>query len=96
MKPLELDIEVARIIKSLRQENRIKQITMADALNMKLSNYCKLEGGYRGITIGQLDNIAKVFKTTLVQLLVTSRDFIGNRPREGSFIELMLNLFFIK
>jgi transcriptional regulator with XRE-family HTH domain len=48
----------------------VKQISMAEALGMDESNYCKLEKGYKPLSLGQLKTIATHLQASYLQILL--------------------------
>lgn len=56
-------------IRNLREDNDIKQITMANYLNVKQSTYSDYENGKINIPIEQLIRIAEYYKVSLDYLV---------------------------
>lgn len=70
MTTLEYDIKLASTIKAYRELRRIKQSTIAEAMGITQTAYCKIENGDAAISPGQLKIIASVLKTSMLQILV--------------------------
>ena len=56
-------------IKRLREEKGMTQQQIADLVNMHRSNYSKVEGGQRELSIKALNKIARYFGVSLDQLV---------------------------
>lgn len=63
------DLLVIKAIKQFRKIRRIKQDSIANALEMTQSNYCKLEKGLIPPTVGQLERIATAMNITIFEIL---------------------------
>ena len=83
---------VIEVIKAIRKTKGIKQSTMAFALGMTESNYCKIEKQYKELTTKQLGIIAELFGLN-VRKLISLADAIHeldlkNRSLEEELIAL--------
>ena len=79
MRPIEYDLKIIRAIKALRILKCIKQINIANALQISQPSYCKIESGIWAITVGQMRIIAKELDVSTTQILtIAEADFIIN------------------
>ena len=73
-------------IKRIRGQKGYSQKTMADELNMKQASYSRLESEESKLTIGRLQEIAKILDTDISTLLDSSKINIQSQTNnEGSF-----------
>lgn len=56
-------------IKSLRLQKRLSQLDISEALEMSQSAYAQLESGKTEITLNRLEQLAKIFGMTAIELL---------------------------
>ena len=68
-------------IKTIRLKNGISQLDMAKALGINQSNYAKLENGVTALTIDKLEQIGKIFKMDIIEVLA-----YGEEPMRDSLI----------
>ena len=59
MKPLDYDLKIISTVKRIRKTLKIKELTLARALNISTSYYSKIEKGKKALTCGQLDILGK-------------------------------------
>ena len=71
-------MDIGANIKRLREDRGIKQSEIADLIGMHRSNYSKIEGGQREISVDALSKIAKYFGMTIDQLV----NLDGATPQE--------------
>ncbi|MCW3076120.1 MAG: hypothetical protein JWO32_729 [Bacteroidetes bacterium] len=95
MRTLPFDLEVAKTIRSLRINKKIKQDTVAYALNMSRSNYTRLENGDWAMTLGQLTIIARELGTTPVQILLSTNDGSNKVFNASIFLEIVIDLILL-
>ena len=71
-------MSLADNIKNIREEKNLKQIEVATHIGVDKSAYSKIEKGMRSITIEELQKMAKLFNTTIDNIV----NFEGNIPKE--------------
>ncbi|WP_317899531.1 helix-turn-helix domain-containing protein [Aurantibacillus circumpalustris] len=69
MKPQEYDLRIVKVIKALRGTSFIKQINLANALNIDQSTYSRIEKGELSFSPGQLKIVAQALQTSHFQIL---------------------------
>jgi len=65
-------------IKTIRTEKKLKQIEVANFINVDKSAYSKIEKGQRNITVEELQKIAKLFNVSIDDII----NFDGGIPKE--------------
>ena len=65
-------MEIAKNIKKLREERRLMQKEVANAVGVHPSNYSKMEKGERELGIEVIDKLAKFFDLTIDELVHTT------------------------
>ena len=65
-------------IKTIREEKGLKQIEIANHINVDKSAYSKIEKGSRSVTVEELQKIAQLFNMTTDQII----NFDGDIPKE--------------
>lgn len=63
---------IINTIKTIRKQKGIKQGVIANSLNMKQSNYSKIEDGLRPLTTDQLNIIATMLGVSALDILASS------------------------
>jgi len=71
-------MNLARNIKTIREEKGLKQIEVATHIGVDKSAYSKIEKGQRALTVEELQKMAQLFNLTTDQLL----HYDGNIPTE--------------
>ncbi len=74
MKPTEYDLKIIKIVKALRESNRLGQKNIADELKIDQSTYSRIEKGESAFTYGQLKIVAKLFKTHHLRIIVLAEE----------------------
>jgi transcriptional regulator with XRE-family HTH domain len=69
---------IAENIKSIRELKGLKQIEVANYINVDKSAYSKIEKGTRALTVDELQKMAQLFGMTTDQIL----NHDGNVPKE--------------
>ncbi|QDK77762.1 helix-turn-helix transcriptional regulator [Spirosoma sp. KCTC 42546] len=62
-------MDIAKTIRAIREKKGIKQVEMAERLNMERSNYSRLEKRGNDLSINQVIEIAKALETTPFDIL---------------------------
>lgn len=70
MKPNDFAIRVANIVEALRYLRGVKQVELANALGIDISNYSRVENGHRPFDIVELETVAKKLRTTVLQIIL--------------------------
>lgn len=70
MKTNEFAIRVANIVEAMRDMRGVKQIEMANALGIDISNYSRVENGHRPFDVAELEIVAKKLKTNVLQIIL--------------------------
>lgn len=70
MKPNDFAIRVANIVEVLRDLRHVKQIELAKALGIDISNYSRVENGHRPFDIAELEIVAKKLRTSVLQIIL--------------------------
>ncbi len=70
MKKHKYDLKVMRVIKAVREVKNLKQLAMANALDMSEGNYNKIENGHHHVELWQLRILAKELKISLHQIVI--------------------------
>ena len=70
MKTNEFAIRVANIVEALRDLRGLKQIELANALGIDISNYSRVENGHRPFDVAELETVAKKLQTSVVQIIL--------------------------
>ncbi len=71
-------MELAKNIKSIREEKNLKQIEVATHIGVDKSAYSKIEKGTRALSIEELQKMAGLFSLTIDQVV----NFEGDIPKE--------------
>jgi transcriptional regulator with XRE-family HTH domain len=66
--------KIAKQVRFLREEKRLKQDVLANELKMRQSSYSKLESGKTNITLDQLEIISKVLCVNIADFFSDSND----------------------
>lgn len=76
MKPNQYDVQLMKVVKTLREREGFKLINLANPLGIDRSTYGRIEKGELGFTPGQLKIMAHQLKTNhyQLQLLVDTKD----------------------
>jgi transcriptional regulator with XRE-family HTH domain len=69
MKLLEYDLKIIKTVKALRELRGIKQVIVANALEIDRTTYTRVENGEVAITAGQLKIIASALNTSTFQIM---------------------------
>ncbi|MES2678503.1 MAG: helix-turn-helix transcriptional regulator [Bacteroidota bacterium] len=78
MKQLDYDLKVVAVIKNFRKLLRVKQYTVAEALNISVSYYSKIESGKKAMTSGQLKIIGKELGISQFEILTSADGLVLN------------------
>ncbi len=70
MKPNDFAIKVANIVEALRDLRQVKQVELANALGIDISNYSRVENGHRPFDIAELEIVAKKLRTNVLQIIL--------------------------
>ncbi len=70
MKPNDFAIRVANIVEALRDLRGVKQVELANALSIDISNYSRVENGHRPFDVAELETVAKKLRTTVLQIIL--------------------------
>lgn len=68
--PSTLALNVANIVEALRDLRGIKQFELADALKIDRSTYSRIEHGHRPFDLAELEIIAKILRTNVLQIIL--------------------------
>lgn len=71
-------MDLASIIKEIREEKSLKQVEVAQHIGVDKSAYSKIEKGARALTIEELQKMAQLFNMTTDQVL----NYDGKIPKE--------------
>ncbi len=70
MKPLDYDLKLISLIKTLRERNGFKHVNLAHPLGVDRTTYGRMENGELAFTPGQLQIMAHELQTNHLQLLI--------------------------
>jgi len=71
-------MSLADNIKTIREENNLKQIEVATHIGVDKSAYSKIEKGSRALTVDELQRMAQLFNMTTDQII----NYDGKIPKE--------------
>lgn len=72
-------------IKELREDNDLKQINIAQILNMKQPQYARYEGGKRDFPLDTLIKLANFYNTSTDYLLELTDEIKPYKKKKQSF-----------
>lgn len=70
MKPLDYDLKLIALIKTLRERNGFKHINLADPIGVDRTTYGRMENGELAFSPGRLKIMAHELQTNHLQLLI--------------------------
>ncbi len=80
------------LIKLFRRLRYVKQLTVANALNMSKANYSKIEAGYWSINVQQLRLICDTIGITLSQLIALADAYEDEKYRVTPLSHTLVNV----
>lgn len=78
--------ELRIIIRDLREDNDIKQKTIAEYLGVSQQTYSNYENGHREIPIWVVVKLAKYYKVSTDYLLGADTGYLGNTNLNGKYL----------
>ena len=75
------------ILRDLREDNDIKQETLADYLGVSQQTYSNYENGRREIPIEVVKKLAQYYKVSTDYLLSSGAGYLGNLDMNAQFID---------
>jgi transcriptional regulator with XRE-family HTH domain len=90
MKPKEFDTRIIQAVRALRELRQLKLINLANELGMTESNYCKIERGYKTISMGQLKVIAGTLDVSIFLILALAESERLSQEKLVSLSEIIL------
>lgn len=91
---------IALTIKTIRILKGVKETTVAGALCINRSNYCRKENGITEITIGELHVISETINTSVFEIFITAefwiKDYHLQQINHTDLLNEFLNTVFIR
>lgn len=78
--------ELRAIIRDLREDNDIKQKTVADYLGVSQQSYSNYENGHREIPIWALTRLASFYQVSIDYLLGAEEGYAGSTNLSGKYL----------
>ena len=78
--------ELRRIIRDLREDNDIKQKTIAEYLGVSQQTYSNYENGHRDIPIWAVVKLSKYYQVSTDYLLGADSGYLGNTNLSGKYL----------
>ncbi|MBD5509349.1 MAG: helix-turn-helix transcriptional regulator [Lachnospiraceae bacterium] len=78
--------ELRRIIRDLREDNDIKQKTIAEYLGVSQQTYSNYENGHRDIPIWAVVKLSKYYQVSTDYLLGADSGYLGNTNLNGKYL----------
>ena len=78
--------ELRRIIRDLREDNDIKQKTIAEYLGVSQQTYSNYENGHRDIPIWAVVKLSKFYQVSTDYLLGADSGYLGNTNLNGKYL----------
>ncbi len=78
--------ELRVIIRDLREDNDVKQKTIAEYLGVSLQTYSNYENGHRDIPIWVVAKLAQFYKVSTDYLLGTDTSYLGNTNLHSKYL----------
>ena len=78
--------ELRRIIRDLREDNDIKQKTIAEYLGVSQQTYSNYENGHRDIPIWAVVKLSKFYQVSTDYLLGADSGYLGNTNLSGKYL----------
>lgn len=78
--------ELRRIIRDLREDNDIKQKTIAEYLGVSQQTYSNYENGHRDIPIWAVVKLSKYYQVSTDYLLGADFGYLGNTNLNGKYL----------
>lgn len=78
--------ELRRVIRDLREDNDIKQKTVAEYLGVSQQTYSNYENGHREIPIWAVVKLSKYYQVSTDYLLGADSGYLGNTNLNGKYL----------
>lgn len=78
--------ELRMVIKDLREDNDIKQKTVAEYLGVSQQTYSNYENGHREIPIWVVLKLSRYYKVSTDYLLGSDSGYLGNTNLSGKYL----------
>lgn len=78
--------ELRRIIRDLREDNDIKQKTIAEYLGVSQQTYSNYENGHRDIPIWAVVKLSNYYQVSTDYLLGADSGYLGNTNLNGKYL----------
>ena len=78
--------ELRRIIRDLREDNDIKQKTIAEYLGVSQQTYSNYENGHRDIPIWAVVKLSKYYQVSTDYLLGADSGYLGSTNLNGKYL----------
>ena len=78
--------ELRMVIKDLREDNDIKQKTVAEYLGVSQQTYSNYENGHREIPIWVVLKLSRYYKVSTDYLLGADSGYLGNTNLSGKYL----------
>lgn len=78
--------ELRMVIKDLREDNDIKQKTVAEYLGVSQQTYSNYENGHREIPIWVVLKLSRYYKVSTDNLLGADSGYLGNTNLSGKYL----------
>ena len=72
-----IDMDVVANIKKIRIEKGLKQEVLAEALNIDVSNYSRMESGKHDLKVSQLVHIANALHVSIIDLFTYPEKYVN-------------------